>query len=459
MIKKLFSKFQKERDFTTIAISKGIWILAIPMIVSHLLQAAYNLIDMIWVGRLGAEALAAVSMSGQILMVTLFVMIGIGIGTTALIARSFGAKNFSETNNIAVQSIIMGLSFALVFGLIGYFFSPAMLKGLGAGPEILTLGVGYMQILFGGIFLMFAMYFVSAILQGAGDAATPMLIMGFSVVLNAILDPFLIFGWGPFPQMGVSGAAVATVLSEAVGSIIAIEVMLRGRSRLHLKLPDLRIDLKVMWRILKVGIPASAQMILRGFMGIVLITVVASFGTAAIAAYGVGMRLMMLAMMPGFAFGAAAGTMVGQNLGAKKPERAVKAAWTTVGFYSIFMVGIAALFYYWAPNLMLVFNNNAQVVEIGSQFLRIISFGMIFVSVGLILGRAVSGAGDTLPPAIFTFVALWVVQIPLAIYLSRYTSLGLSGVWWSILIAQLILVTQNTVYFVMGKWKTLTPGG
>ncbi|MFH1826243.1 MAG: MATE family efflux transporter [bacterium] len=454
MIKKIFNKFKKERDLTTISISKGIWILAIPMIISHLLQAAYNLVDMIWVGRLGPEALAAVSMGGQVLMVTLFIMIGVGIGTTALIARSFGAKQYSEAANIAVQSIILGFAFSIVFGVIGYFWSPAILKGLGASTQVLELGVSYMQILFGGIFLMFTMYFVGAVLQGAGDAATPMVIFGVSVLLNIILDPLLIFGIGIFPRLGVAGAAWATVISEGIGSLIALEVMLKGRSRLKLRLDNFKVNLGVMWRIIKVGVPASAQMILRGMMGIVLITVVASFGTMAIAAYGVGMRLMMLAMMPGFAMGAAAGTMVGQNLGAKKPERAVASAWTAVGYYFVFMIVIAVLFQFCAPSLMSVFNANSQVISIGSDMLKIISLGMLFVAVGLILGRSISGAGDTMPPAIFTFISLWLVQVPLAIYFSKIPALGLRGVWYAILIAQVILVSLNLIYFQLGRWKT-----
>ncbi|MFC1571453.1 MATE family efflux transporter [Candidatus Margulisiibacteriota bacterium] len=453
MIRNLFLRFKKERDLTTIPISKGIWILAIPMIISNLLQAAYNLVDMVWVGRLGAEALAAVSMSGQILMITIFIMIGVGIGTTALVARSFGAKQTDEANKIALQSLIMGFFGAVIFGVIGYYFSPAMLKALGASPEVLQLGVGYMQVLFAGIIVMFCLFFVAAILQGAGDAATPMVILGFSVVLNVILDPLLIFGIGIFPRLGVVGAAWATVIAEAIGSIIALEILLRGRSRIHVRLSNFKVDFGVMWRILKIGIPASMQMILRGMMGIVLIVIVAGFGTVAIAAYGVGMRLTMLAMMPGFALGAAAGTMVGQNLGAQKPDRAVASAWTAVGIYFVFMAVISSTFFFLAPQLMQIFNNQPEVISIGSQFLRIVSLGMLFVSVGLILGRAVSGAGDTMHPMLFTFIALWLVQIPLAFVLARFTPLGLTGVWVAILAAQIVLVSLNTIWFQMGRWK------
>ncbi len=266
MIRKILSRFQKERDLTTGSISKAIWILAIPMIVSNLLQAAFNLIDMVWVGRLGVEALAAVAMSGTILMIVMFLMIGVGIGTTALVARFVGAKQYSDADNIAVQSLIMGFLLSFVFAVIGYLIAPSALKILGAEPVVLGLGVGYMRILFLGVIVMFYMFLISAILQGAGDAATPMLILGGSVLINIVLDPLLIFGIGPFPRMGVNGAAVATVIAEAIGSIIALEVLLRGRSRVHVRLKNLQVSWSAMWRILKIGIPSSTQMVLRGLV-------------------------------------------------------------------------------------------------------------------------------------------------------------------------------------------------
>ena len=250
MIRTIIAKFQKERDLTSVPISQAIWLLALPMIISHLLQASYNLIDMIWVGRLGADALAAVSMSGTILMIVMFVMIGIGIGTTALVARNFGAKKFSECGNVALQSLIMGLIGSIILTIIGYLLAPALLKLLGADPTVLMLGTGYLRILFMGVVLIFSMFFIAAILQGAGDSTTPMIILGFSVILNIILDPLLIFGIGPFPQMGVNGAALATVIAEGVGSLMALEVLLKGRSRIHLKLKNFRIDFTTMWRIL-----------------------------------------------------------------------------------------------------------------------------------------------------------------------------------------------------------------
>jgi len=453
MIKNLFLRFQKERDLTSISISKGIWVLAIPAIASNILQSAFNLVDMAWVGRLGAAALAAVSMSGTILMIVMFLMLGVGMGTTAMVARFVGAKQTPKADNAAMQSLILGFIGSILFAGIGYYLSPWILGVLGADPEVTRLGTGYLQITFLGVIVMFYMFLISAVLQGAGDTVTPMLILAIATLINIILDPFLIFGIGFFPKLGVNGAAWATVLSRAIGSAIALEILLRGRSRVHVRIKYLNIDWNVIWRILKIGIPASGQMVLRGVVSVVLIAIVAGFGTFAIAAYGVGMRLSMLALMPGFALAMAAATLVGQNLGAGKPERAVHSAWISVLYYFSFMFVMTMLFLILAPQLMLIFNSQPEVVAIGSDFLRITAIGNLFVAVGLILGRAISGAGDTIPPMVFNFIALWLLQIPLAIYLSRFPLLGVRGVWIAILAAHVSLALLNTFWFQMGRWK------
>lgn len=452
MIKKLFLKFQKERDLTTGSITKGIFILAIPMIFSNLMQAAFSLVDMIWVGRLGAQALAAVAMSGQIIMVVMFVMIGIGVGTTAKVSRAIGAKDKAKADNVAMQSLIMGFIGSVIFAVIGYFLSPWLLEVLGAKPEVVVLGTGYLRITFIGVIVMFYGFLISAILQGAGDAATPMVILVIATLLNIILDPILIFGIGIFPKLGVNGAAWATVITRAIGSIIALEVLLRGRSRIHVRLKNFKIDWSTIGSILMIGFPASVQMTLRGMVGIVLIAVVASFGTFAVAAYGVGLELFMIAMMPGFALGMAAATLVGQNLGAEHPDRAVASAWTTVAYYEGFMLLMCIIFILFAPYLIMMFNTEPEVVRIGSNYLRITALGTIFIAPALVLGRSMAGAGDTTSPLVITFITLWIVQIPLAVILSR-TTLGLNGVWIAMLLAYFAQACMAVSWFMVGRWK------
>ena len=446
MIKKILHKFKKQRDLTVGSISKNLWILAIPMLVSNVLQATFNLIDMFFVGKLGPAALAAVALSGSILMVVMFLMMGIAMGTMALVSRSIGAKNQAQANNAVMQSLIMVFWGSIIFGIIGYLLSPWVLGFLGANAEVAALGTGYLQITFLGVIAMFAMFLISGILQGAGDALTPMLILGSATILNIILDPLLIFTAG----LGVNGAAWATVLSRGIGSLWALEVLLKGRSRIHVPLKHFKIDWTIIWRILKIGIPGSAQMSMRGLIGIVLFAIVAKFGTFAIASYGVCVRLQLLALVPGFALGMAAGTLVGQNLGAKQSKRAAYSAWMAVLYYGIFMIALAALYYIFAPYFLYVFNGNPEVVKIGTNYLRITVLGYVFVALGVVLNRSLSGAGDTIAPMIITFIALWLIQVPLAIYMSRF---GLNGVWYAVLIAFFVQGTLATGWFLLGKWK------
>jgi len=444
---------RRKRDLTEGTISRHIFFLATPVIFSNLFQSFFNIVDMFWVGKLGPSALAAVAMSGSIMMVLMFVLMGVGMGTIALVARYTGAKQEHAADNAAMQSLILGTVMAIILSIIGYFLTVPLLKLLGAEPEVLFLGTGYLQVIFMGVIVVFYMFLVSAIFQGAGDTLTPMFILGSVTLVNIILDPLMIFGVGPFPEMGVVGAAWSTVISEGLGSLIALGLIFKGFSRVHVRLSEFKVDPSTILKILEIGIPASAQMSLRGFMMVFLMAFVAGFGTMAVAAYGVGLRLNMIVLMPGFGFAAAAATLVGQNLGAKAPKRASQSAWTATWYYMIFMSIMTLLFLIFAPQLISVFNKVPEVVEIGTVFLRIISISFIFTALGLVLGRAMSGAGDTLPPLVLTFIALWVVQIPLAYYLANFTILGVRGVFYSILISNTILGILSAFWFNLGLWK------
>ncbi|MFH1781856.1 MAG: MATE family efflux transporter, partial [Patescibacteria group bacterium] len=331
-------------------------------------------------------------------------------------------------------------------------FAPYMLRILGADPGVVAIGEGYLRIISLGMVPFFFMFVFMAILQGAGDSFTPNIVYVISTILNIILDPIMIFGIG-MPAMGVPGAALATVIAEIVAVVIGLEILLKGRSHIHIKLHHFIPDYSYIWRIIKIGIPATAQMSLRSLMMVVFMGIVASFGTYAIAAYGVGMRLFMLTLVPGFALANAAAALVGQNLGANKPERAAASAWSAVFYYFIFSLVLTVLGYIFAPNLIRIFNNNPIVVDIGTQYIRIYVFGMLFAPFALILGRAMGGAGDTLSPLIITFIALWIIQIPVAVILSRMPAFGLNGIWIAMVFGSFVLAIISVFWFNMGKWK------
>ncbi len=451
-IKNKIENYTIRRDLTTGSLSKSIWYLAIPMIFGNMLEVAFNLIDMFWVGRLGHVALASVAMGGTIMMILITMIVGVNTGTLALVSRFVGAKDQDGADNIAMQSLILGFLVAAFIGFVGYVFTPSMLKLLGASPEVIARGSEYLRVIFAGIAFMFFLFTVSAILRGAGDSVTPTVILIIAGVINVILDPLLIFGIG-FPRMGVTGAALATVIAFIIGGVIGLEVLLRGRSHIHIKLESFKVDWGSIFRIVKIGVPSSAQMTMRGFMGAVLMAIVASFGTFAVAAYGVGMRLTMVVMMPGFAFAMAAATMVGQNLGAGSPERSQKSAWLSAAYYFIYMVICAALFFIFAPQLIGLFNKGIKVIEIGTVYLRIAAWSFLFIPFGLVLGRALMGAGDTVPPMLITLISLWFFQIPAAYILAKPLGFGLLGVWLAILSASILQAALTSFWFGLGRWK------
>jgi putative MATE family efflux protein len=305
-------------------------------------------------------------------------------------------------------------------------------------------------LLFSNVFLFFFFIFF-AILRGAGDAVTPALVLMFCIVIGATLEPFLVFGIGPFPRLGVAGAALAEIFAQLVGVVIGTEILLRGRSHLHLHLPDFKINFAYMWRIIRIGFPTSLQMGLRSLMGVVMMLMVASFGTAAIAGYGVVLRLSMILMLPGFSMANSAATLVGQNLGAGEPARAEKSAWLTASYYAVFMAIVGIIGFIFAPQIIRFFNSNAQVVAVGTAFIRITVFGYLLVPYGIVLGRSMAGAGDAVSPLIITFIGLWLVQIPLALFMSQW--IGLNGIWISFLAANSLngLITMG--WFRAGRWK------
>jgi len=451
-IKKKIGAYTEKRDLTTGSISKGIWYLALPMIIGNMLEVTFNLVDMFWVGRLGPVALASVAMSGVIMMILITFIIGINTGTLALVARFTGSGEDELRDNVAMQALILGFFIALCVGIVGYFSSPSLLKLLGAGPEVLAEGTKYLRVIFvGTVFVVFS-FVVSFILRGAGDSVTPTVVLAFAGIVNVILDPLFIFGIG-FPKMGVAGAALATVIAFGLAGLIGLEVLLKGRSHIHLKLNKLKVDLSAMIRIIRIGIPASAQMIVRSFMGAALMAIVAAFGTFAVAAYGIGIRLTMFVLMPGFGFAMAAATLVGQNLGAQEPERAEASGKLATLFYEITVIVIAFVYIVFAPNIISVFDGSPEVLRIGVEFLRITSWSFLFIPFGMVLGRAIMGAGDTVPTMLITLVSLWFFQIPVAYMLAKPLGFGLAGVWYAILAASVLQASLTTFWFKLGLWK------
>lgn len=436
-------------------LSRGLLRLSWPMFVSALLQNLQSVIDLFWVGRLGSEAVAALAIAGTILMLLFPVVMGVSMGTVAMVARAIGAGRPDEAGEVAGQSMLLALIFGLIFGAVGYGCSGMLCQTLGAAPEVAPLAITYLRISFLGAFTVFMLFVGNSALQGAGNSTIPMYAMGMATLLNLGLDPVLIFGWFGLPRLGVAGAAIATVLAQSAAVLLVMIVLHRGQvAGMHAHLGRWRLRANLAWRLIRIGTPSSGQMLSRSLMALVLMRIVAETGTAAVAAYGIGLRFHMIVLMPAFTLGNAVATIVGQNLGAGQPQRAARAAWLATGIDAGIMAVAAIILYLAAAPLMAIFASNPEVVQVGVGYLRTVSPFYLFAAPAIVLGRALMGAGDTMGSMVCTILGLWGVQVPLAIWLSRVIEPPTQGVWWAIAAAVTVHGLLIIAWFETGRWKS-----
>lgn len=440
-----------KRNLTEGSIARNIWFLSLPTIITSGLWDLFNIVDMIFVGKLGPTAIAAVSICGIMMGIIFTLAVGITTGSVALIARFFGAQDYRSADRVVVQTLILALVASAIIGIAGFFLAKPFIELLGAKGDVIAFGTHYFRIISIGSFTIFLTFSLASALRGAGDPLTPMKALAAATAINIILDPLLIFGFSIFPRMGVAGSALATVIARGTGMVILIIVFLRGHSYFHLRPRDFVLDLSMMWRILRIGFFGSLQVLLRNLSMLILVKIVSQFGTNAIAAYGIGMRLRLVTMMPGFGLSQASAVLVGQNLGAQKPERAAQSAWTTVAFYEMIMVVFAATLIGFAPSIVRLFNRTPEVVAIGSQLIRFFSLSLVFLALSLVIGRSFNGAGDTISPMLVTGFSLLVFQIPFVFLLSKH--LSTLGIWIGIAAADVVQAVIMGGWFLTGRWK------
>ncbi len=441
------------RDLTRGSISTNLWVLALPMVFGLLAETALGLIDMFYVGRLSPEAIAAVSMARMISWTLLIFAEGMCVATTAMVARFFGAGDRNMSDRVASQSIIVGMASSVGFGLVGFVFSEELLRFVGAEPDVIAIGLTYMRIIFLGSFTMFLLLLCDALLRGAGNTVLPMKIFAFTCFLTAVIDPLLIFGLGPFPRLEVTGAACANVFSRAVGAVLVLYLLSKRTSRVRIVLRKLQVDRNIMWRLVKLGIPVTLRLGLWSVADIVLMKVVALFGTAAVASYGIGLRLEAVVFMVGISIAASSAALVGQNLGASQPERAEKSSWTAAG-YTTLILGVVAISYVFAASpLIALFTKDPEVIRIGAFYLKITAASYIFRGVGQVMGSSLNGAGDTISPLVVTAISMYGVKLPLAYILSTQFGWGMTGIWVAIVASYVLYACAMTFWFTRGRWK------
>jgi putative MATE family efflux protein len=378
---------------------------------------------------------------------------GLGIGGMAVVARRIGAKDQAAAEHAAWQTILLGLTVSLLMGGVGILIAKPLLILLGADAEVLPLGLTYLRVSFGGIFTLILVFAINAMLRGAGEARLAMQVLFLATATTVVLEPLLIFGLGPIPALGVVGSAWAFVLGFGAGLALQIAVLLRGRSRLCINLHHLRPELPLMWRIVTIALPSTVQMALRSSSRLAIVGLVGVYGTFATAAYGVANRLLLVALIPCFGLGNAAGTLVGQNLGAEQPHRSERSAWWVSAYSAGYMLAAAVVLTVFASDLIALFDPTPQVVEFGAECLRIVAWSMIASSVGVVLARGFDGAGNTVPAMSINLLTLWGLEVPVAYGLSRWFGLGITGIWWGRTAANLANGLFFALWFSRGKWK------
>ncbi len=442
-----------EKDWTEGSIFRNLVMLSWPIIIGNSLNILGPVIDMIWVGRLGAAAIAGVGVSGMAVMMVTSARMGFAVGTRAMIARFIGAGDAEGANHVALQTFVVSGGYVLVMASLGIVLAEPILILLGLEPDVVAEGAAYMRVMFISSVAMSFRIMAESIMQASGDTVTPMWVNVIFRIVHVVLCPFLIFGWWIFPQMGVVGAALTNVISQSLGAVIGFWVLFTGGSRLKLSMKNFRLDWNIIWRMVKIGLPAAIMTTERSFGDLVLIKFMSPFGTLAVAGHALMQRLEAILRMPCMGLGHGSGVLVGQNLGAGKPDRAEKSGWMAGGLAQGFAVIISVCVLFWAEGIIHVFSSEAEVITVASSFLRIAAFGYLFMGLYFVMQNAVSGAGDTWPPMLITLLNFWCIQIPLASFLPRVGNLGVNGVRWSIVSGWIIGAIAYTIYFRMGRWK------
>lgn len=441
------------QDFTAGSLNRAVVLLAIPMVLEMALESLFAVVDVFWVGRLGANAVATVGLTESLLSLVFAVGFGLGMSTTAMVARRVGEKDPKGAATAGVQAIFIGLATSLAFGIPSYLYAPRLLRVMGASPEIVALGSGYARIALGGCGAIVMLFLNNAIFRGAGDAAVAMRLLWVSNIINLLLDPCLIFGWGPFPRLGVTGAALATFTGRSIGVLYQFYRLLRGTERIHILVSQVRVNAGVLLRLLRVSLTGILQFAIADVSWIALVRIVSVFGAAALAGYTIAIRILIFVLLPSWGLSNAAATLVGQNLGANQPERAEQSVWRT-GLYNVLFLGAVGVFFVIAAEPVIrLFTNDPAVLPLAVACLRILSYGNVGYAYGMVMLQAFNGAGDTVTPTIVNLFGFWLLEIPLAYVLAIPAKFGTTGVYYSIVIAEAAIAAAGVLIFRRGRWK------
>ena len=442
-----------QQDFTKGSIGVAAFLLAVPMVLEMAMESIFAVVDIFYVSALGSEAVAVVGLTEAVLTILYAIAIGLSMGVTAMVARRIGEGDPEKANQAAGQALWIGLIVALLVAFIGLCFAEDILRLMGAEAEVLAMGENYTLIMLSGSITILYLFLINAIFRGAGDATIAMRSLWLANGINIILDPILIFGIGPFPEMGVTGAAVATTIGRGIGVIYQLYHLRGHSSRISLKLEHLKPVLSLMRNILWVSLGGILQFLIATASWVALVRIVSTYGSAAVAGYTIAIRVIIFTILPAWGMGNAVATLVGQNLGAGKPDRAEQSVWKVARYNLYFMLAVALVFILFAKQIIGLFTDDSQVIAYGESCLRLIAYGYGFYGIGMIVVQAFNGAGDTMTPTKINFVCFWLVQIPMAYILAKQFTLGPSGVFWAVMIAESLIAIIGVMLFRRGQWK------
>jgi putative MATE family efflux protein len=441
------------QDFTQVSISRAVFLLAIPMVLEMLMESLFALVDVFWVTRLGANAIATVGLTESMLTLVFSVALGVSFSTTAMVARRTGEKDPEGASTAAMQSIFLGIGVALAMGTPAMIFAHQLLNLMGADRMLIAGGHRYTEIVFGGTAVVMLLFLNNAIFRGAGDASIAMRVLWFSNLINLVLDPCFIFGLGPFPRLGVTGAAVATLTGRSCGVMYQFWMLTNGRARVRITAKHFRLVPEVIGSLIRVSSTGVLQFLIMHTSWLVLVRIISTFGSLAVAGYTIGLRIFMFIVLPSWGMSGAAATMVGQNLGAKKPERAERAVYVTAGYNAVYLVAVATALIF-APHFIVSFLSADPIVSnFAADCLRIIGYGNLTYAFGMVMIQAFNGAGDTQTPTMINIVSFWFCEIPLGWYLANRTSLGVNGVFTAIPVSNTVMTGISLIVFARGAWK------
>jgi putative MATE family efflux protein len=443
------------RDLTQAPLGRAILLLAVPMVAEMIMESIFAVVDIFWVSKLGSDAVASVGLTESMAVIIYAVAMGLSMGSMAVVSRRIGEKDPAGAARATVQTIVLGVAVSALFGVAGVLLGPRLLALMGASPAVRAAGSGYIRTLLGGSATIVLIFLINAAFRGAGDAAVAMRTLWLANGVNIVLGPFLVFGLGPFPRLGVTGAAVATTIGRGIGVLYQLRALARGRGQLVVRAEHLRLEPGVLTTIVRISGSGVVQALIGMTSWVGIVRILSGFGAAALAGYTIAMRVVMFALLPSFGMANAAATLVGQNLGAGRPERAEQAVRHGALYNLVFLGGVGLLLVIFARSVISIFSQDPEVLGYGSTGLRIVAAGFLFYAYGMVYGQAFNGAGDTRTPTLINLFCFWLWEIPVAYFLAGPLHLGPTGVFLAITIAFSTTAVVSVLLFRRGRWKKI----